>query len=349
MRTPYISRFFRIPIGKVRAGAAILAVWIFFSCAERAYADEGGVSFWLPGQYGSLAATPLQPGWSLATIYYHTSVSASGALAAQREVTIGRFSRNLNVDLNVRLDAKGDLVFVNPTYVFAQPVFGGQLAVGMAAAFGRMETSLQGTLTATLGGLTATRSGDIFDSREAFSDLYPTASLRWNSGVHNFMTYVSGDIPVGAYDSTRLANIGIGHGAVDGGVGYTYFNPATGHELSVVSGLTYNMKNNATDYQNGVDWHLDWGISQFLSKQMHFGLVGYAYQQLTADSGAPAFLGDGRSRVFAVGPQIGFLFPVGDMQGYVNIKGYKEFDARNRAEGWNAFVAFVISPREKAK
>jgi hypothetical protein len=36
-----------------------------------ALADEGGVSFWLPGIYGSLAAVPAQPGWSLPVIYYH--------------------------------------------------------------------------------------------------------------------------------------------------------------------------------------------------------------------------------------------------------------------------------------
>jgi len=39
-------------------------------------ADEGGVSFWIPGFYGSLAAAPLQPGWTLQTNYYHTTVSA---------------------------------------------------------------------------------------------------------------------------------------------------------------------------------------------------------------------------------------------------------------------------------
>ena len=38
------------------------------------YGDEVGVSFWLPGQYGSLAAVPAAPGWSLALIYYHASV-----------------------------------------------------------------------------------------------------------------------------------------------------------------------------------------------------------------------------------------------------------------------------------
>jgi len=131
---------------------------------------------------------------------------------------------------------------------------------------------------------------------------------------------------------------------MDGGAGYTYLNPQTGHELSVVTGLTYNFKNPSTDYQNGIDWHLDWGLSQFLSKQMHIGAVGYIYQQLTADSGVAPILGDFKSRVLGVGPQIGFIFPVGNMQGYLNFKGYKEFDAQNRPEGWNAWVTFVISP-----
>ena len=30
-----------------------------------AAADEGGVSFWLPGQFSSFAAMPGDPGWSL--------------------------------------------------------------------------------------------------------------------------------------------------------------------------------------------------------------------------------------------------------------------------------------------
>jgi hypothetical protein len=46
----------------------------------------------------------------------------------------------------------------------------------------------------------------------------------------------------------------------------------------------------------------------------------------------------------AIGPQIGFIFPVGDMQGYLNFKAYKEFAAESRPEGWNAWVTFVISP-----
>jgi hypothetical protein len=81
---------------------------------------------------------------------------------------------------------------------------------------------------------------------------------------------------VGAYQSNRLSNLGIGHGAIDAGGGYTYFNPATGHEFSGVLGFTYNFINPATQYQSGVDLHFDWGASQFLTKQIQVGLVGYA-------------------------------------------------------------------------
>ena len=110
------------------------------------------------------------------------------------------------------------------------------------SVFGPTSTSIAGTLTAGVGGFAATRMGSISDSLTGAGDLYPTASLKWHDGVHNWMTYVTGDIPVGAYNPNRISNIGIGHGAIDGGGGYTYLNPATGHELSGVGGFTYNFK-----------------------------------------------------------------------------------------------------------
>jgi hypothetical protein len=35
---------------------------------------------------------------------------------------------------------------------------------------------------------------------------------------------------------------------------------------------------------------------------------------------------------------------VAGMQGYINIKGYKEFGAEKRPEGWNVWATFAISP-----
>jgi hypothetical protein len=322
------------------AVAVFLCAGILSMTSSVSIADESGTSFWLPGTYGSLAAAPGTPGWAVATVYYHTSVSAGADVAASREVQIGKFNPALNFSLNANLNASADLAIVVPSYTFATPVLGGQLAVQMGTIVGSTSANVNGTLTGPLG---LVRTDSISDTTTGFGDLYPLASLKWNMGVNNFMTYVTGDIPVGSYSSTSLSNLGLGHGAIDAGGGYTYFNPATGHEFSAVAGLTYNFMNPTTQYQSGVDFHLDWGASQFLSKQFFIGLVGYAYQQLTADSGAGDRIGSFESRVFSAGPQFGYIFPVAGKQGFLGVKSYFEFGAKNRPEGWNTWLTFAIS------
>jgi len=335
------------PFRRQGNACAVLLLGVLLSVPNLARADEGGVSFWIPGFYGSLAAAPLQPGWSVATIYYHTSVNAGGDVAFARQVSRGNLKANLTGSLSANLDADADLGIVALTHVFASRVLGGQLSLGLLTLAGRNEASVDATLTGTLGlgGPGFTLSGGRSDTVAGFGDLVPQASLRWNRGVHNFMTYATGDIPVGSYSSKRLANLGIGHGALDGGFGYTYLNPQTGNEFSAVLGFTYNFENHHTDYQNGIDMHLDWAASKFLTKQWQVGVVGYAYQQLTGDSGSGNRVGGFESRVFGVGPQIGYVFPLdSDYQGYLNLKGYKEFEAEHRAEGWNVWLTFAISP-----
>jgi len=336
------------PLRGIVIGVALLA-------PQAALADEGGVSFWLPGFFGSLSAVPQQqPGFALATIYYHTSVSAGGDIALAREFEIGRIPATVAASLraNLNLNATGDLGLIIPSYTFATPVLGGQASVGLMTVVGNTTSSLAGTLSGALttpfGSIPFMRSDSISDSVTGFGDLYPQATLKWNQGVNNFMIYMTGDIPVGNYNSTSLANIGIGHGAIDGGAGYTYFNPQMGQEFTAVGGLTYNFVNPSTDYQNGIDFHLDMAASQFVSKQFFVGPVGYVYEQLTPDRGSAPILGPIESRVFGAGPQVGFLFPIGNMQGYVNAKAYFEWDNHDRLAGFNTWLTFSISPAAPA-
>jgi hypothetical protein len=336
---------------RLGVAAIVLALaMMFFS--HRALADESGVSFWVPGFFGSLAAAPQQPGWSLATVYYHTSVSAGGDVALAREFQIGQVPANITATarLNASVNATGDLGFVIPTYVFATPVLGGQASVSLVSAYGVVSTTLAGQLAGSLtgpggGSIPFMRSDSFNDTTWGFGDLVPQFALRWNAGVNNYMTYITGDIPVGAYQSNRLSNLGIGHGAIDAGGGYTYFNPATGHEFSGVLGFTYNFINTATQYQSGVDLHFDWGASQFLTKQVQVGLVGYAYKEIGCDSGTGDHVGCFQSQVFGIGPQFGYVFPLSEtLQGYINLKGYAEFGGSDRPTGWNTWLTFVISP-----
>src|SRR5258708_11186607 len=95
---------------RIRRIGCVAVVAAFALAPEISRADESGISFWLPGLYGSLSAVPATPGWSMAAIYYHTSVNAFGAAAAARQFQVGRFSPTCNVDLNLRLSGQGDLM-----------------------------------------------------------------------------------------------------------------------------------------------------------------------------------------------------------------------------------------------
>ena len=330
---------------RLTAAAVIAAV---ATTPNLAHADEGGISFWVPGFFGSLAATPQVPGFALATIYYHTSVDAGADVAFARQVTRGNIAVNFTGNLNIKLKGDADLVMAAPSYTFAQPFLGGQAQIAALVPFGRSKASVDATLAGNLGlgGLGFTIGGSASEAVTGFGDVAPMFSLRWNQGVHNFMTYVTGNLTVGLYDQAALANLGLGHNAIDAGGAYTYFDPSTGHEFSATLGFTYNFENTHTQYQNGVDMHLDVGMSQFFTKQLQVGLVGYAYQQLSCDSGAGDRVGCFESRVFGIGPQLGYVFPISDYaQGYLNLKAYKEFAAEHRPDGWNAWVTLAISPK----
>jgi hypothetical protein len=97
---------------------ALLATLAVTALPQTAIADDGGVSFWVPGFFGSLAATPQQPGWSNAFIYYHTSVSAGGDVAFARQVNRGNINVNFNGSLNANLKADVDLGMWAPSYVY---------------------------------------------------------------------------------------------------------------------------------------------------------------------------------------------------------------------------------------
>jgi hypothetical protein len=258
---------------------ACLAFGTIASTTTISLADENGVSFWVPGFFGSLAATPQQPGWSLASIYYHTDVSGGGNIAVSREITIGQFNPTLNVNINANVRAIADIGFVIPSYVFATSLFGGQASASLLMAYGNNDTTLNATTTVALGPISLTKSIALQQDTMGLGDLIPQFAERWNAGVNNYMLHLTGDIPVG---------------------------------------------------------------------RMQVGLVGYVYDQLTPDRGCAPQLCPFESRVIGVGPQIGFIFPVAGMQGYLNLKAYKEFDNANRPDGWNAWVTPVLSPAPSA-
>jgi len=315
-----------------KAGLAACAMLFATTMASTpTKADNGGIGFWLPGTMGSLSAVPGQPGMSYTFQYIHLDATAGGGTALQN-----------NASVVAGLRAKADVGVFLPTYTFATPVLGGQLTIGAATVPGNIGVDINATLTGPRGNAI---SGSAFDNRVTWGDVYYIGTLKWNAGVNNYMTYVFGNIPTGTYDSTRLANLSPGFVAVDAGGGYTYLNPKTGQEFSVVAGFSFSGTNSALDYRNGIDFHADWAASQFIGKSVHAGLVGYVYQQVTGDTGIGAKLGDNRGTAIAFGPQIGFFFPAMEgYTGYLNLRGYADIFTENRPANVTFMTTLSFAP-----
>jgi hypothetical protein len=315
--------------GSLGIFSKLLLISIGFFSSQALLADEGGVPFWMSGQYASMAAVPSQPGWSLVLMPYVYSGSADKSKNFQHGQSV-----------NAGLNARESIFLFQLGYSSEEKILGGQPYVGIGWGPGSNTTTAFASVTNP--NVEYNRANSVTGS----TDIYPLASLAWNKGNNNFMTYVTGDIPVGTYSSTSLSAIGIGHAAMDAGGGYTYLNNTTGLEFSSVVGATYNWMNNQTNYKNGIDSHMDWSLSQFVSQNWQVGVAGYVYYQLTADSGSGARLGAFKSQVIAIGPQIGYLFNIGKKQAYINLRAYKEFWAQNRVEGY-AMISTISIPLGK--
>ena len=307
----------------------LLLISINFFSSQSVLADEGGVPFWMSGQYASMAAVPMATGWSLVAMPYVYSGKADKSKTFQH-----------GTSLNAGVSTRESLILMQLGYVGEEKILGGQPYLGVGWGPGSNTTS------ASISVVNPITQFNRSNTSNGSTDIYPLASLTWNQGNNNFKTYVTGDIPLGTYNSTSLSSIGIGHAAIDAGGGYTYLNNTTGLELSSVLGATYNWMNNQTNYQNGIDSHLDWSVSQFVSQNWQVGIAGYGYYQLTADSGSGNRVGAFKSRIAAVGPQVGYLFNIGKKQAYINLRAYKEFWAQNRVEGY-AMISTISIPLGK--
>lgn len=293
-----------------------------------AFADEGGASVWLPGQFASFAAVPGDPGFSFETIFYTRRANATAGVDFSRG---GGLLAGLNVS--------EQYLYLTPGYTFETPILRGQLYLGVTFSVGRADAGVWAVLSGPGGGSISGASGD---SATGISDTYPIALLKWQQGDHNFMAYAMGSAPTGAYDPNRLAGVGVGHWAVDWGLGYT-FMPSSGFEFSVTAGFTYNFMNPQTGYRSGMDGHVDFGTSYSFSDDFYAGAVAYIYNQISPDTGGGAWQGDFRSKVMGAGPQVGWSFRAGGVAVDLNLRGYKEFAAQNRPEGWNAYLTLSLS------
>lgn len=296
-----------------------------------ALADEGGLSFWMPGQYASFAASKTDPGWSVdLETYVSRGTQSSGTLAAARGGT--RVSGRTVVQ---------DYFYITPGYTFDMAVLDGQLYVAATFGYTWVDNKADAVVSRRTRRTTVTTETNVDEVGWGVADISPLATLKWEFGVHNLMVYTTANVPTGYFNPDTLSTPGLGFWAVDGGLGYTY-DGGNGLEFSIVAGATYNFEN-PWSWQSGVDGHVDMGASWMVADPFYIGAVGYIFKQLSGDVGAPTDLAAHLSRVAGAGPQIGWGFRTGNVQVDVNARAYAEFAAQNRPEGYTAWFTVTLS------
>lgn len=301
----------------------VAAVAMAFACialADPAHAIEGGQSYYLKGYRDFLSGVLTAPGVTVRS----DSVTYSGS--EQSPIRTGR----LGVEQRFHSEIFG-LTVVTP-----YRILGGHYAFAGRVAGSRVDA--ERTLTTRQG--TTFREGTF----TGFND--PVISpliVGWHAGkLHwNFATAVW--VPVGSYDTARMVNTGKNYWAWSPQIAATYFDPATGLDLSAAAIYVFNYENPETRYKSGDVFHLDFAVGRYILPNVTVGAVGYMMQQMSADEGAGNMLGERKARVFGIGPSVKFVTKVGETPVSLVAKYYREFSAENTTEGNSASLSLRVN------
>lgn len=304
-------------LGLAAAGAA-------FACmASPVMSAESLSGVYLLGFRGPLSGITPPPGF----YFQNDAYFYDGRLAAGRSFATGGF-----VGAGLKSQLRVDLM--TPLWITPVEIFGGRLGFSATIPVGRASVGA-GALVSTPAGRVGAA---LTDSATTFGDPFLGVTLGWSHGNFHWSANAAVNVPAGAYREGQLANISLNRPALDLTGAFTWLDPNIGLEISVAPGITFNWTNTATHYKTGNEFHVEWGISQYLSKDFSVGVIGYHYQQLTGDTGTGANLGPFKGRVTALGGTIAYNFKVAEIPVSARIKIYREFNTKNRQEGTAGFL-----------
>lgn len=299
----------------------MLSISLYYVSA--AYATEHGTGMYLMGSKGPMAGVTPTPGLYLQYDVYHYRARAGSSTPLPMGGKIG-------------LGIKASALVNVPTVIWSidSQILGGQPAFTISQPIGYQQVEADVTL--------GPRSGSFDGNITTLGDPIVGAMLGWKSGNLHWNSTAMVNVPVGNYRKNSMANIAFNHWSADLSMAATWFNPKTGWDISGAAGVTFNGRNPATNYKSGQEMHLEAAVSKFLNPQFSIGIMGYHYQQISADKGAGATLGSFKGRVSAIGPTASYNFSIQKQPISLRVKLLREFAAKNRLKGTAGFITLSM-------
>jgi hypothetical protein len=216
-------------------------------------------------------------------------------------------------------------------------ILGGTLGFAAAVPVGS-DTNTAGVSFIGASGLG--RQLNRMDSVESIGDSAYSTSLGWEEGEHHWNVALTGFAPTGWYASNSLAFMGLNRPGFDIKGGYTFLSTQTGTEFSAAAGITFNLRNTASNYQSGDELHIEAALNQHFPFGLAVGVGGFFYQQITGDYGSGDHVGPFIGRDAGIGPLLSYTVKAGDQEVTFSGRWFHEFDVEHRFQGNLIFASF---------
>ena len=268
---------------------------------QNSSAAESGIGHYVPGalaDFGDMAP----PSGTFAAMNWYNYYN--GSAGAGRQLELGGLAA-----ANVKATSNAEML--GAVYTTPYGILGGNFSV--AAFVPYLWVDVTGSVTAAgPGGRTITITRN--DCADGIGDtiLIPFW-LNWTSGDFKWGTQLDIYAPTGAYNSGRLANVGLNYWTFEPLVSFSWISKKIGLEISSTAGFDFNTKNDATDYQSGEVFHIDTTIAEHLPLR-GCGIIGaganaFYWKQFSADSGSGAKLGSFETQMSGIGPVVSYISP----------------------------------------
>lgn len=300
---------------------------ILAAAVSIAQAEESGSGHYAPGATADFIDTlPGKPGLVVADAftYYHGSATPPIDFAG-------------NPTLNAHATLYADSIFA--LYETPWTLLGGNYAAATVIPYVWMQ--VKGDVR------TGPINRHVSDSANGLGDitLYPFI-LGWtNSADMKYDVRLGVYAPTGNYDKGRLANPGRNYWTFEPALSFSWLSTKIGTEVTVFGGFDFNTENNDTHYQSGTSFHLDGTVAQHLplfGGIAGVGAEGFMYQQISADSGSGATLGDFEGHTVGVGPVVSYAHKIGEANLAGEVKWLPEVDTQNRLKGSYVWVKLGV-------
>jgi len=323
----------------------LITFMLFIPLNKPAYASEGGASSFTPGAQGDFAMCYYPQG-----LYIRENIVYTDGSLNKYPVQPG---------VNAKLDSRVWFDLLQVLYSSNLNILGGHYFANINIPVGiDADLIAKARIPQEDGSIVTSRSAE---EVTGLGDIQAVPfGLVWDVNDMHFLAAQNFVLTTGRFDPGKLNNMGRNYFSYDEVFGFTWLDQKGGHEVSFVAGYMINTKNQATEYKTGDEFHVDYTLAQYLSKQLGFGVVGYYYKQMTDDesknldqinafdkSDQGKFLGLSapggyKSKGAAVGPAVLFTPNIGGKDVNLIVKWLYEFSMKNRLEGNWVWLSAVV-------